>query len=320
MDSTSYCAPTDRARSQKPGAPQLTSSPDKSSNRNQQAFTLIELLVVISIIAILIGILLPALSAARSSAQLIKCGTQIKQLGAAVFLYVEDYNDFFPNPHAGGGVNMSWDDLLVGYDGRGSLSEAILNKVPTAKEFGGLSATALWRCPSDPGLDEYQNPISKSTADGDLTFRSYHHNTFQYNNGTRDVSAGAKGLASYSSAQSLRITPIIMPSRKIMIYDYTAEDSMQMGNAANWSIDKFDTGASGVNRDKEFLWPHKLHSMDVTFVDGHVEFINFFDTLAIVSGSTGDVRTAGQDWPIDEHDETQGVGGTMWDCVGKATF
>lgn len=62
---------------------------------SHKAFTLLELLVVISIIAMLVGILLPVLSSARAAARDRQCSAQLKQLATATISYLADYKETF---------------------------------------------------------------------------------------------------------------------------------------------------------------------------------------------------------------------------------
>ena len=88
----------------------------KRGGRGKTAFTLVELLVVIAIIAILAALLLPALNRAKAQGQSARCKSNLRQMGFALRMYVDD-NHVYPMGEIGkdGHLLQAWHDYLAQY-------------------------------------------------------------------------------------------------------------------------------------------------------------------------------------------------------------
>lgn len=149
--------------------------------RRFRAFTLVELLVVIAIIGLLVGMLLPAVQAARESARRAQCTNNLKQLGLAFHNYHDAHKAFPPSyviqPGGGGlhgapdpltrdaGPGWAWGTLLLPYLEQGSLHDVLDLRRPCwdpANAAAARTQLGLFLCPSATGTNGPMDVVSES--------------------------------------------------------------------------------------------------------------------------------------------------------------
>lgn len=217
-------------------------------NRKTKAFTLVELLVVISIIAVLLGVLVPALSNARKSSKQLVCANNLKQIYAAFVAYANQNSDIIIKAgeilHTKNSQELLalWHIVLLPYVGEkfeGDILEETFSK--------------LWFCSEDK--DPYPQGYKNNPHNG---MTSYALNGYYGNANGVEIKLGPGGGFKFSQVHG-------------------SSDCMMMGETSYasqfYDIESLKTIAYNLSRDGHHRMTSGFYhkqSMNISFVDGHI--------------------------------------------------
>lgn len=221
----------------------------------KNAFTLIELLVVIVVIAVLVGMLIPAISMVQSSARSTKCLSNLRQQGLAFTAYAQEYNDAvppikLPNMHNDG---RHWYNLLAPYYG---VREKAVDSGFSSSTDVSKMVSVFWGCPAWRGR-------TWDTAGANKADQSPGYGMNVYPNLPTDTShSNFHGKYWGNDQRVFRLSAITYPATRVLI-----------GDGNDWAI--WGNNVPAATADYQWVGKGKRHrdKANFLFYDLHVSAI-----------------------------------------------
>lgn len=215
------------------------------------AFTLIELLTVMAIMSVLAGLLYPAFSVVRASAQALSCGSAQRQIALGIFAYVDEHEGLLPRPRLTVSPTLHWQLAIARY-------VDALNGDPAVPAYSDIRwRSVIWGCP--PWL-KWQNEVAGYAMTG------YGLNW----------NPGRPEEGGYSETQDYLLSRISRPAERAM-----GGDSTYFSLGVNWSTPPAFypaafaiTVACGFPYDRADPNRHGSRGANYFFYDGHVQMLS----------------------------------------------